>query len=156
MNSYLLAGIAILLSANFYVGSLNYLYSISTPIYTAPITKFELTGNSNSFEFEKKSNIVIEEKAIITAYNTVPEQTSGDPCISADGTNICGLDNVLACPRAYPFGTKVEILGKEYVCRDRLAQKYDNRFDISFDKDVEGARQWGKRHLTVRILSAEQ
>jgi len=71
----------------------------------------------------------------VTGYNTVPEQTDSTPCIAASGDNICGRTDVVACPRAIPLGTIIEIDGKDYTCLDRLAEKYDNRIDISCDKD---------------------
>ena len=88
----------------------------------------------------------------ITAYNTVPAQTSGNPCISASGKNICGRDDIIACSRKYKFGTKFEILNKIYICEDRLAIKYDDRLDISFDKDIIGAREFGKQRVLVEII----
>lgn len=91
-----------------------------------------------------------EIEAIVTAYNTVPEQTDGNPCIAAGGY-ICGRDDVVACPVKYPLGTRVNIAGKMYECLDRTAPKYGNRFDISFDKDLEGARNWGKKLLSIKI-----
>lgn len=72
----------------------------------------------------------------VTGYNTVPEQTDSTPCIAASGADICGRTDVVACPRAIPLGTEVEIDGKRYVCEDRLAPKYDSRIDISCDKDT--------------------
>ena len=35
-------------------------------------------------------------KAYVTGYNTVTEQTSPTPCISASGDNICGRTDVVA------------------------------------------------------------
>ena len=90
--------------------------------------------------------------AIVTAYNTVSAQTAGNPCEAASTDNICGRRDVVACPRDIPLGTKVEIKGKRYVCLDRTAKKYDGRFDISFDKDVQAALNWGKRRVKVTIL----
>jgi hypothetical protein len=74
-------------------------------------------------------------RAYVTGYNTVPAQTSGDPCTAASGANICGRRDAAACPRDIRLGTVVEIRGRTYVCEDRLAKKYDKRFDISCDKD---------------------
>ncbi|OQC50784.1 MAG: hypothetical protein BWX56_01289 [Euryarchaeota archaeon ADurb.Bin023] len=100
------------------------------------------------------SPILIKEQtyATITAYNTFPEQTWGDPCISASGDNICGKKNVVACPRSIPLGTWVIIDNEYYQCLDRLALKYDDRFDISFDKDIEGAKEFGKQNKEVLII----
>ena len=76
-------------------------------------------------------------RAHVTGYNTVPAQTDSTPCIAASGANICGRRDAVACPRHISLGTVVEIRGTTYVCEDRLAKKYDSRFDISCDKDKE-------------------
>ncbi len=74
-------------------------------------------------------------RAFVTGYNTTVAQTDSTPCIGASGTNICGRRDAVACPRRIGLGTVVEIRGTTYVCEDRLARKYDRRFDISCDKD---------------------
>jgi hypothetical protein len=76
-----------------------------------------------------------EIQAFVTGYNTVAAQTSKTPCTAASGANICGRRDAVACPRNIGLGTIVEIRGAIYVCEDRLAKKYDTRFDISCDKD---------------------
>lgn len=75
-------------------------------------------------------------EAYITGYNSLESQTDETPCIGAGG-HICGREDVVACPRQYELGTKVVIAGKQYECLDRLSRKYDNRFDIFCDKDLE-------------------
>lgn len=90
--------------------------------------------------------------ATVTAYNTVAAQTDSTPCIAATGDNICGRRDVAACPRRVPLGTWVEIKGIRYECLDRTARKYDGRYDISFDKDVQGALNWGIPRVKVTIL----
>lgn len=77
-----------------------------------------------------------EVHAYVTGYNTVPGQTDDTPCIAASGANICGRTDAVACPRHIPLGTYVTIRGQFYVCEDRLAKKFDRRFDISCDKDT--------------------
>jgi hypothetical protein len=77
-----------------------------------------------------------EVRALVTGYNTVPAQTDSTPCIAASGADICGRPDAVACPRRIDLGTVVEIRGIAYTCEDRLAKKYDRRFDISCDKDM--------------------
>ena len=86
----------------------------------------------------------------VSAYNTVEWQTDDSPCISASGKNICGRDDVIACPIRFKFGTRMQIKNKIYVCEDRM--KNDGGIDISFDKDIAGAKDWGRKHLAVLIL----
>lgn len=76
-------------------------------------------------------------RAYVTGYNTVPAQTDDTPCIAASGADICGRRDAVACPTRIGLGTVVEIRGTTYVCEDRLARKYNTRFDISCDKDVD-------------------
>lgn len=58
----------------------------------------------------------------------------------------------VAGPRSIPFGTRVWIEGVgERVVQDRLARKYDGRFDLYFSSHKEALR-FGKRTLQVRIL----
>lgn len=92
-----------------------------------------------------------EKTFTVSAFNTVEAQTDQSPCVSASGDNICGRSDVVACPRQYPLGTIFNIEGKDYVCLDRLAKKYDDRIDISFDKDIKGAKQWGVRKINITI-----
>ena len=107
----------------------------------------------NIFIQATHSPILIKEQvlATITAYNTVPEQTDDTPCLGAGG-DICGRSNIVACPRSIPLGTWVIIDDTYYQCLDRLAVKYDDRFDISFDKDIQGAKEFGKQYKEVIIL----
>ena len=90
--------------------------------------------------------------ATVTGFNTVAAQTDNTPCIAASGDNICGRRDVVACPRHVPLGTWVEINGRRFECLDRTASKYNGRFDISFDKDIQAALNWGIRRIPVRIL----
>ncbi len=75
-------------------------------------------------------------RAYVTGYNTVAGQTDSTPCIAASTANICGRRDAVACPRHISLGTTVEIRGATYVCEDRLAKKFNSRFDISCDKDT--------------------
>jgi len=74
-------------------------------------------------------------RAFVTGYNTIPGQTDSTPCIAARRRYLrpAGRRRV---PRRIGLGTIVEIRGTTYVCEDRLAKKFDSRFDISCDKDI--------------------
>lgn len=86
--------------------------------------------------------------AVVTAYTAQRSETDDTPEIMASGKRI--YTNAIACPRRYPFGTKVIIDNKEYTCEDRLAQKYDDRFDILME-NVPEALEWGKQNKLVEI-----
>jgi hypothetical protein len=94
--------------------------------------------------------VVMELKfrAVVTAYTSTRRQTSSHPRITASGKRV--FDGVVACPRRFPFGTKVLIAGKIYECLDRLNLKYDSRFDI-WKPNTRAARVFGKRELPIAI-----
>ena len=89
--------------------------------------------------------------AYVTGYNTVVGQTDETPCIGALGTNICGRRNVVACPPMLPLGTFVEINGNLYVCEDRTASKYRDRFDINCGQDKR-CPYWVAGWTSVKVL----
>jgi 3D (Asp-Asp-Asp) domain-containing protein len=70
--------------------------------------------------------------ATITNYQAVPEQTDGDPCTTADGTDICPYPSFgVVANNCLPFGTKVYIADEVYEVHDRMARRYTcDYFDI--------------------------
>ena len=92
----------------------------------------------------------------VTAYNSVPGQTDKTPCISADGTNICERHKKGECiiaANGYPFNTRLRI-DTVGICTvaDRMHPKFSHRVDLFMDKDVEGAKNFGKRKLVIAEL----
>jgi 3D (Asp-Asp-Asp) domain-containing protein len=87
--------------------------------------------------------------ATVTAYSSSPDETWGDPLITASGRRV--FDGLVACPRALPFGTKVRIEDRTYQCYDRLHRKYDDRFDI-WMSTKNAALEFGKRRLLVEVM----
>jgi 3D (Asp-Asp-Asp) domain-containing protein len=80
---------------------------VEPPSFEEPATPLPLPQKATStMEIERTMF------AKVTGYNTVPEQTDSTPCISANGTNICGRDDVVACPSEITLGTMVIIDGK--------------------------------------------
>lgn len=112
----------------------------------------------------KRENVPAEaEKAqdapmwrTVTAYNPVPGQTDGDPCRSANGTDICAgmaRGEHYVATNELPFGTKVQISGEIYTVVDRTNSRYAYRYDIAFPADqIEKAIEFGKKTLQVEII----
>ena len=105
-------------------------------------------------ENAKKVMAVIE----VSAYNVGDiNQCSGDPCISANGENICLAINIgyKRCAANFvSFGTKLEIEGYGIcVVTDRMNSRYKNRVDIAMSfKDLEKAKEFGVKNLKVSII----
>lgn len=91
-------------------------------------------------------------KIAVTAYSSTPDQTSGDPFITASGTRV--HDGTLAA-NFLPIGTKVrfpEKFGnKIFVVEDRMAARYWHRADI-WMPTRQAAKEWGVRHIKMEIL----
>jgi len=88
--------------------------------------------------------------AKITGFNSLEAQTDSTPCIAAGG-NICGRTDATSCPRRIPLHTWVTIGGKSYECMDRTHPRFDNRFDISCDKDMDCPFEVHRESATVLI-----
>lgn len=94
-------------------------------------------SQAHAFTFSFQRPLFFHDvRAYVTGYNTTPGQTDDTPCIAASGANICGRTDAVACPRRISLGTFLAIRGAIYICEDRLAKKFDSRFDISCDKDT--------------------
>jgi len=91
-----------------------------------------------------------------TAYNSLPDQTSGNPTVGAWGDRIAPGMKVVAVSRdllaaGLQRGTALQIegLSGEYVVLDKTAARWHRRIDIYMGVDRDAAVRWGKR--TVRI-----
>jgi 3D (Asp-Asp-Asp) domain-containing protein len=116
---------------------------------------FAITGLVCAGQPQKRHDAVRSEQAelyTVTAYcpcKVCCGQWAGGPTASGK-MPVVGV--TCAGPRRIPFGTRVRIEGLgERVVQDRLARKYDGRFDVFFASHKEALR-FGKRTLKVRIL----
>lgn len=87
--------------------------------------------------------------AEVTAYSSSPDETWGDPFITASGREV--HEGLVACPRKFPFGTRFRIGKRIYTCWDRLHRRFDDRFDI-WKPSKQEALQFGKKVLIVEAL----
>lgn len=114
--------------------------------------------NENQATVKDNPRKISTFKATVTAYNSVPEQTDGEPCIAADGTDIClALEHgERACAaNSLRFGTRLVIPGiGECVVRDRTASRFGSRIDVYFGgrDQIKAARDWGKKQNLVITL----
>ncbi len=97
----------------------------------------------------------------VTAYNVGdPKQNHGNPCISANGENICAaleLGFKRCAANFVPFGTQLYI--EHYgVCTvtDRMNRRYRNRVDIAMKvNEKDKALQFGLKRIKVTILKSD-
>lgn len=114
--------------------------TIATTSYAAGLAHAQNVSRETFVSTTPSGEMVKPKRQVyarITGFNTVRAQTDASPCIAASGDDICGRNDVVACPRNLPLGSKVEISGKIYTCLDRTHSKFNGRFDISCDKDMK-------------------
>jgi 3D (Asp-Asp-Asp) domain-containing protein len=87
--------------------------------------------------------------AVVTAYSSSPDETWGDPWITASGRPVA--DGVVACPRRIPFGTQFRIGRQVYTCWDRLHRRFDHRFDV-WKPTKQEALEFGLQQLPIEVL----
>jgi len=84
-------------------------------------------------------------QAVTTAYTCEGQST----CINAMGKQP-EAGRSIACPRRIAKTAIALIGGNAFTCDDRLARKYDNRFDIYKDT-LKEAKAYGKQIRTVEV-----
>ena len=92
-----------------------------------------------------------------TAYNSVQGQTHGNPAVAAWGDRLEPGMRAIAVSRdlielGLSHGVPVEIEGLEgeYRVLDKMARRWRRKIDIYMGEDVEAARRWGRRKVTIR------
>lgn len=58
----------------------------------------------------------------------------------------------IAASRSIPFGSRVTVGDHQYYVQDRLAKRYDSRFDVYFTKHSD-AKAFGIRTNKVTIIT---
>lgn len=94
-----------------------------------------------------------KEKFVI---NASAYTAAADECGKSDGITASGLKveerQTLACPPAFPFGTRISIEGVgERRCEDRGGAIKGNHFDIYVETKKE-AFAFGRRNLTAQVI----
>jgi 3D (Asp-Asp-Asp) domain-containing protein len=89
----------------------------------------------------------------VTAYASVPDETSDHPFIMADGNHVY---NGAAASNLFPFGTKIEIPalfgGKIFTVEDRMSPRIKNTVDL-WMPSVAKAVYFGVSHTNIVIIS---
>jgi 3D (Asp-Asp-Asp) domain-containing protein len=97
-----------------------------------------------------------ELEVTATAFNSVPEQTDGQPHLTASGERLRPGLRALAVSRdleraGLVFGTTVEIDGHgEWVVLDRMAPRWRRKVDLYMGDDEAAAKRFGERNVRIR------
>jgi 3D (Asp-Asp-Asp) domain-containing protein len=92
-----------------------------------------------------------------SAYNSVPEQTVGNPAIAAWGDRLKPGMKAIAVSRDlleegldYNMEIQIEGLPGRYRVLDKMHPRWERKIDIYMGEDVEAALDWGVRDVTIR------
>lgn len=92
-----------------------------------------------------------------TAYNSVADQTEGNPALGAWGDKLePGIKAIAVSPDLVVLGlvhgtqVRIEGLPGEYTVLDKMPARWKRKIDIYMGEDVSAAREWGKREVRIR------
>jgi 3D (Asp-Asp-Asp) domain-containing protein len=93
-----------------------------------------------------------------TAYNSTPAQTSYEhPEITAWGDSITPGVKWIAVSRdllkkglRYNTLVKIDTFNGVYIVKDKMHPRWRNRIDIYMGKDINKAREWGRRKIDIK------
>jgi 3D (Asp-Asp-Asp) domain-containing protein len=132
----------------------------------AEITPDTLVEADKNKEGVKKEENIVETKKV-PINNDLPKgkfivnasayTAAADECGKSDGITASGKkvkeNETLACPKSFPFGTKVNIEGYgTYICQDRGGAIKGNKVDIYMETKAQ-AFAFGRRNLVAEIVT---
>ncbi|MDP2641504.1 MAG: hypothetical protein Q8P39_03165 [Candidatus Yanofskybacteria bacterium] len=98
------------------------------------------------------SSVARTVNVFVTAYNSLPEQTNGDPFITASGER---TRHGIVAANFLPLGTKIRlpaIYGERvFIVTDRMHPRMQGYVDIWFE-DYSEAIQFGKQRTYIEVL----
>lgn len=103
---------------------------------------------------EKQKRTIFPKEPFII--NASAYTAAADECGKSDGITASGLkvkeNRTLACPPAYPFGTKIKIEGVgTLICEDRGGAIKGNKFDIYMETKKQ-AFAFGRQNLEAEVV----
>lgn len=119
--------------------------------------KLAMRGLSVNYEPKKSDwEVLASSFRTFTAYNSEVAQCNSEPCITANGFNVCehGIEDTIAA-NFLPFGTKVRIPDlfgdRIFIVRDRMNARYPDRVDV-WMLEKSDAVQFGVRRAEIQIV----
>jgi len=91
-----------------------------------------------------------------TAYNSLAYQTNSNPHITAFGDSLKPGLNYIAVSRdllgmGLVHNTELKIAGLDgvFLVKDKMNRRYRKRIDIYMGADVNRAKEWGRKKVTI-------
>ncbi|RYM35181.1 hypothetical protein ERX46_04755 [Brumimicrobium glaciale] len=97
-----------------------------------------------------------------SAYNSLNNQTKGNPVIAAWGDSLKEEMKAIAVSRdliaqGLTHNTRVKIDGFDgyYLVKDKMNDRWKNKIDIYMGTDVKKARKWGRKKVVIYVDTLE-
>ncbi|WP_121346023.1 3D domain-containing protein [Gillisia mitskevichiae] len=94
-----------------------------------------------------------------SAYNSLAYQSQGNPKITAWGDTLKPGMNVIAISRdllkkglVYNTPVKIDGLSGIFFVKDKMHHRWKNKIDIYMGKDVQKAKNWGRKKISIQYL----
>lgn len=109
-------------------------------------------------KFSREKPVEVWDTLVVnaSAYNSLSNQTEGNPNIGAWGDTIDPDMKVIAVSRdlikkGLDHNTRVRIKGfeGEYLVKDKMHYRWKNKIDIYMGEDVGRAREWGRKKIEI-------
>ena len=117
---------------------------------------FIYIGCNKSSDENDRKYIWQSVKVTATAYNSTTSQTDRNPHIGAFGDSLKpGMKYIAVSRDLYRKGLKhntlvrIEGLKGLYLVKDRMPSRWKNRIDIYMGTNVDSARNWGRKKVTI-------
>ena len=116
------------------------------------------TRNAAVLDTPPPASLIFEEGAVLgataSAYSSTPEQTDGDPNITASGSRT--RSGVVAA-NFLPLGTKVRIGSRNYIVEDRMSSRYNGQYRIDiWMESTDDARQFGVKPIVIEVIAVPE
>lgn len=116
----------------------------------------QITYNTEKAKVYDELLVEFQERkvgVIVSYYTANPDETDSEPCITADGTNICGTDEKIIACNWLPFDTFVRIDGEIYRVADRMNRRYGEPYIDILVGSKEEAFKLGRQNKVIYILN---
>ncbi len=146
-----------------YKNLLNRKFAGKSAVFTVLGMAIILFGMSGcDFRWDGKEPDVVWDTLTVTAsaYNSLNYQTGpGDPNITAWGDTLAPGMKVIAVSRdlikkGLDHGTPVKIEGFDgiFLVKDKMHHRWKNKIDIYMGKDVQRAKEWGRKKIDIYYI----
>lgn len=150
------------MSVIIYISKIRAMLRVFLELTSVTFFAFFMTFYISCKEPEESTSEIMDWKTMkvtASAYNSVAGQNEGNPKITAWGDTLEPGMNVIAISRdlmrkglIYNTPVKIEGLSGIFFVKDKMHHRWKNKIDIYMGTNVEKAREWGRKKISIQYL----